>query len=129
MSDSEIELSQHSLMEELRKGFVKHDPMHFEPEYAAKQKPKSRKRKKVKEGEQVDRGDHARQGEKGHHGTQANTQSSTQGNSASSGHGEQDNTDQIIEGGIEYLENVYAEPNLSLQARVSGLGFRLIKEL
>ena len=116
LTDFEIEQSQRSLMEELRKGFVKHEPMQFEHEYAAKPKPKAKKRKKAKQGNQV------HQGQDGYQGTQANTQSSEQVSNASSDQGGQDNAAHMIEGGIDYLSNVYTEPNLSLQARGIKLG-------
>ncbi len=118
LSDAEIQQSQAELMAKLRKGFVKYTPMQFEPEYAAKPKPKAnaKKRKRAKQGRQ------AQQGNQAHQGTQANRQTGEQGGGVSSTQGGQSNPDQILTGGIDYLENVYAEPNLSLQARGIRLG-------
>ena len=41
LTDSEIEQAQHGLMEQLKKGFVKREPLRFET--AQKTKPKKRK--------------------------------------------------------------------------------------
>jgi hypothetical protein len=116
LSDAEIEFSQRDLMAELRKGFVKHKPMQFKPEYATKPKPKAKKRKKAKQGTQAHQENQAQQG------NQTKRRPSGQGSNISSTREGQDNAFKIIEGGLDYLENVYKEPNLSLTARGIRLG-------
>ena len=110
VTDDEVSEFMQPILTDLSKYLVKRIPVEPDEQEKCSYKPKPKKRKKAKHGGQA------------HHGTQANTQSGNQGSNASRGQTGQDNTAQIIEGGIDYLENVYAKPNSSLKARGFELG-------